>query len=83
MGVYIEWDNGEAYGAANWDDLAELVKMSTPLTPPATVDKWMGNVGYRAEEFYGKKLEYTDSESFFRELFRVGILTTLREKEDK
>jgi hypothetical protein len=83
MSVYIEWDNGEAYGAANWDDLAELVKMSTPLTPPDTIGKWMDNVSYRSQEFYGKKLQYTDAESFFRELFRVGILTTLIEKEGK
>jgi hypothetical protein len=57
--------------------------MSTPLTPPDTIGKWMDNVSYRSQEFYGKKLQYTDAESFFRELFRVGILTTLIEKEGK
>lgn len=80
MGVYIEWMDGTAYAAANWDDLAKVVKVATPLQAPDTKEKWMDGVRYRVAEFYDHEIVYTDTESFFKELFRIGMLNDLREK---
>lgn len=80
MGVYIEWMDGTAYAAANWDDLAKVVKLDTIITPPSSSDEWMDKVSSRVLAFEGHNLIYTDPETFFKELFRVGILNDLREK---
>jgi hypothetical protein len=81
MGIYIEWMDGRAYAAATWDDLAKVVNEANRLEPDNSSEEWMDGVRYRVSEVFNTKIMYHDTESFFQELFRVGVLKDLRVKE--
>jgi hypothetical protein len=78
MSIYIRWSDGQEYGAADWDGLIRIVKLDVPLVPDPTPDIYMSNVAWRTVRYQGYWLEYTNAETFFYELLRVGLVTEIR-----
>ena len=55
--------------------------MDNILQPENSKEEYMDGVSYRVSEIFGTEISYHNTETFFQELFRVGVLKDLRVKE--
>ena len=80
--IHIRFNDGRVYGASDWDDLLKVVKLDTPFVPE-TPKNYMRNFSWRIADFMGHKISYTNAETFFMELQRVGVIENIIEGKTK
>lgn len=71
--MYIVLKNGKRIYGRSWDELVLNLKHSTYFKQ--TVDEYMKGVAERAKIFDRSEIQYNNSETFLRELERIGIVS--------
>jgi hypothetical protein len=64
--------NGKIFTAETWEDLLKTLKDSTWFT--CNEIEYMAGVNKRIMVLCGKEIEYSDAETFLKELARLNIL---------
>lgn len=75
--MYITLRNGKKIYGQTWKELLKNLKNSTYYKQ--TMDEYMAGVAARAQTMDGSKLQYTDEETFLKELERIKAITITME----
>lgn len=79
--MYIKLGNGKKIHGQDWKEVLKNLKESTWFDQ--TIKEYMAGVAERAQTFSGSRIEYSDAETFLKELERIGIIRIVQLRRTK